>query len=587
MTDEKLTPAPEEEPMDMETLLRQEQEREAEDDALRRGSLVEGEVIQVGQDFVFVSLNSKIDGKIPRSEFPSPPALGARLECVVMSLDREAGDLLLSVEEARRHKGWRRVREAMERDGYIEGVVGEVRGDSRMVDVGFPVAVKLFEFNNREDDPETVQGRTLKFKILKAFQKKGLLVLSRKAYLREVREAQRREILSQLQVGRVLKGKVRDVKDYGVFVDLGGIDGLIRRSDLSWNREVKPSDLLKKGDEIEVVVLAVEQVTPEEPPKEEGKPRPPRETIRVSLGYKQLQPDPWEGVADRFRPGMTVRGRVARVFDFGVFIELEPGVDAFAPRSEISWSPQPPNPRKLLKPGDTVEAKVMQVDPAGRKIGVSLKELLPDPWAEVESRYRVGQVVEGKVLRVLERAVILRLDDDFDAFLHVDEVSWEERNPRLSDRFKPGESVRAVIIDVSVRERRIRVSVKRLEPDPWEVFRTEHPEGSLVKATVKEVVPAGLVVALDGGREGFIPLRDIERSKAEALAEHFKPGDAVDAVVLEVNPAERRIRLSQKRSGEALERKEMERMMGESRKAETQTLGEMLNWRLPGGTDRE
>jgi small subunit ribosomal protein S1 len=588
-------PSSDEEPVRMEDLLKEEEDHE--DDSIRRGEIVEGEVIQVSKEFVFLNLNAKIDGKIPLIEFPSKPALGTKVECAVVNLNRETGDLLLSIQECKKIKAWKSIREAMEGDGIIEGVAGDVRGEVRMVDVGFPVPVKTFEFSNRTDDPATVKGKTLKFKVLKAIEKKNILILSRKAYLYDLREAQRKVLMENLQVGRRVKGVVKDVKDYGAFVDLGGMDGLVRRADLSWSREARPEDIVKRGDEIEVVILSIEDVKPEESVAEPVKTGPesgdaasarkhrgpPRDTKRISLGYKQLQPNPWDDVAGKYRPGMTVRGRVARVFDFGVFIELEQGIDGFAGKGDISWSPHLRSPKKFMKAGETVDARVISVNLAERKIGLSLRELLPDPWTDVKKRYQVGQKVAGEIVKVLDRGAIVRLDDDFDGFIHVDDISWEKKMVRVGDHFKAGDAVEAVILDIQPQERRIKLGVKQFEANPWEVFRSRHGENAVIKGRIKEVTPNGLVVELDAGREGFIHVRDIEKEKSERLGDHFKVGDEIDAAVIEVKVDERRIRLSQKKYGEVLERREVEKFIKTEGTGETQSLGDFITWKKKGG----
>jgi len=545
---------------------------------VHRNDIVTGEIIQSGKEFVFVNLNAKIDGKIPVTEFEKTPKVGDKVEAAVVSINNQTGDILLSIQQCQKIKTYQKIKDALKKDGYIDGTVVDKRNDKYIVDIGFQVQIPEKEFINRIDENTSIIGKTLKFKVIKFVEKKDLIILSRKSYLFEYQKIQRKNLLENLKVGMVFKGIVRDIKDYGVFVDIGGMDGMIKLQDLSWKRNVKPEEILHKGEEIDVVVLNIEEKSAEEKSLS-NKKKSYSKDLKISLGYKQLKPNPWDNINARYKVGDKVHGKVVRVFDWGAFIELEEGIDGLAPRTEISWSVNLKSPKKLLKVGDYVDAKIISIDRIKHRIGLSLKELLPDPWNDVKKYYKVGQRVSGEIVKIIDRGVFIRLDDYFEGFLSVDDVSWTDRKIKLSERFKIGDSIDTVILDIVPQYRRIKVGLKQFEANPWEVFQNKYGTNSVVKGKIKEVTTNGIVVELENGCEGFINIREIEREKSENLAEHFKVGEEIGAAVLDIKVDEGRIKLSQKRYDEFLQRQEMEKFMKSDSTKETERLGDFIGWK--------
>ena len=579
-----------EESQDMGQLLR---ESELSDNFnIGRGEIVTGEIIQITDEFIFLNLGAKIDGKIPVSELleikdlPEKPKVGGKIEAAVVSINRETGDLILSLKECRKLKAYKAVSEALEADSFIEGRVIERRGDYYMVDIGIPIEVKAKEFLNRTDDSRDIVSKILKFKITKFIPKKDILYMSRRAYLYEARETQRKNLLQNLQVGKRVKGVVKDIKNYGMFVDLGGIDGLVHRTDISYAFEPDVSSMYKKGDEIEVLILKIEEPAAEPVESEPSSPetlklpedrRKRKEDVRITLGIKQLKNDPWHDVAERYQAGAVVKGRVARVFDFGAFIELEEGVDAFSSREDISWSKNLTSPRRLLKPGDSVQAKIISVNAGEKKIAVSLKELLPDPWIGVMQKYRVGQRIKGKVVKVTERGAFIQLDDTVDGFVSVNDISWQRGYMTGNQYFRTGQDVEATITNVSATDRKIDLSIRALEPNPWEVFKRKNPGNSIIKGRIRRVTSAGLVIQIEGSDlEGFVHARDIQKEKAEQLDRHFKANDPIEVALVEVQVDRQRIRLSLRKYESVLEAREMDKFIAADTEV-TEKLGSFFN----------
>ncbi|GEM_PF-1407541 len=569
----------------MEDLLRGESMEDSTD--LSRGSIHKGEVILIGEEFVFLNLGSKMDGKIPLVEFAEKPKVGDKVEAAVVSVNQDAGELLLSVKAANAQKVYSDIREALAGEGVVEGKVlskkrekndkGEEEG-YYLVDIGIPVNVREKEFINRIDDVKNIIGQTFKFKITKFIEKRNVIFMSRRAYLYDLREKQRANIEKDLVPGRRVKGIVKDIRQYGVFVDLGGIDGMIHVSDLSWSRNPDPNKLVRKGDEIEVLILNIEKREPKPEDAEKNKDRPRREgnDFKISLGYKQLMEDPWKEVSQKYDVGMVIKGTVVRIFDDGVFIQLEDGIDGFARREDISWARPLKSPKKLLNVGDTVEGKIMAVSVSEKRITISLKEVLENPWQNAKTKYHVGEKIEGKVVKVINTGAFVQLDEEIDGYIHVDNISWTRRYRNAVEFFKEGMDVEAVIIDMDVENQRINLSIKHFQSNPWEVFGNKHGENAIVKGKIVRVSKAGIAVAMDDGLEGFIPRREIPKEKEEKIEEFYKVGDEISAVVNNVRTDEKKIDLSLKRYDSVMEHKEMEKFIS-TEEGGTEKMGSFFN----------
>jgi len=374
---------------------------------------------------------------------------------------------------------------------------------------------------------ESLRGRDLDFKVISVDKKRGNIVLSRKAVVEIEQEARKKETLQLLEEGRVLRGTVKNLTDYGAFVDLGGLDGLLHVTDMSWGRVNHPSDIVKVGDEIDVVVLKFD-----------------RETERVSLGTKQLTEDPWTHVPDRYPPGSRVTGRVTNVTDYGAFVELEEGVEGLVHVSEMSWSKKVKNPAKVVSPGDTVEAIVSDVNRDARRISLSLKDTLPDPWEGVLAKYKVGDSVSGKVRNLTDFGAFVEIEEGVDGLVHVSDMSWTRRVKHPSEVLKKGDDVQAIITSIDQENRRISLSIKEFQPNDWQAFKAKHQPGDIVEGTVTRVADFGVFVQVDGLVEGLMHISETGLPRGEKPQDHFKEGDPVRARILRIDDAEMKVGLS-------------------------------------------
>ncbi|HYT31377.1 MAG TPA: 30S ribosomal protein S1, partial [Thermoanaerobaculia bacterium] len=374
---------------------------------------------------------------------------------------------------------------------------------------------------------EALRGKDLEFKVISVDKKRGNIVLSRKAVVEIEQEAKKKETLQLLEEGRVLRGIVKNLTDYGAFVDLGGLDGLLHVTDMSWGRVNHPSDLVKVGDEIEVVVLKFD-----------------RETERVSLGTKQLTEDPWSHVPERYPPGSRVTGRVSNVTDYGAFVELEEGVEGLVHVSEMSWSKKVKNPSKVVSPGDSVEAIVSDVNPEARRISLSLKDTLPDPWESVLEKYTVGSRVQGKVRNLTDFGAFVEIEEGVDGLVHVSDMSWTKRIKHPSEVLKKGDDVEAIITSIDQENRRISLSIKEFQPNDWQTFKEKHQVGDVVDGIVTRVADFGVFVQMDSLVEGLMHVSETGLPRGSKPQEHFHEGDSIKAKILRIDDAEMKVGLS-------------------------------------------
>lgn len=538
-------------------------------EGLKKDKVLQCKVIQIDGDYVFVDVNDKLDGKIALAEFKNTPAIGDVVEAAVKVVNYDVGDLILSIDSAKMLSAKAKIIEAIKNDNpVIEGVVKEKKKEFYIVDIGFPVQVKEKEFQNYIDDVNDVIDHSFKFKITKFINKKNLVFLSRRAYLYDLREKQKKELLETLEIGKTVHGIVRNIKPFGIFVDLGGMDAFIHISDLSWARNPKIEDIVHKGDEIDAVVLKIEEVPQEN--KEDKK------KIRINLSYKQLKPNPWNKVSEKYQEGATVQGKVVKLFEFGVFIELEEGVDGFARKENISWSKYAKSPKKLLKLGEFVRAKIMSVDSFEKKIDLSLKELLPNPWEEVHKKYYVGEKVKGTIVKIIENGAFMKLDEIIDGFISVDNIAWTKKRINVKEYLKVGQEVEAVVLDINAENQRIALGIKQFSSNPWEVFKSHHPKGSVIEGRVASITAFGVFVDLDNDLVGLLHVKDVIREKSENLKENFKKGDTLKLAVSDVDVEKKKIGLSEKMYLKAQENKEISEYMKNNEESNKATFGSFI-----------
>lgn len=510
---------------------------------LQEGELVQGRVVQVGKEHVMVDVGYKCEGQIPIQEFQGEDGAvtvreGDTIEVLLETRDDEEGLIVLSKAKADKIKIWEEVRRAYEGGGSVEGrIVGRVRG-GLSVDIGVLAFLPGSQVDIRPvRNLERFIGQTCRFKVLKYNRRRSNIVLSRRMLLEEERAQTREQTLSSLQEGMLVRGVVKNITEYGAFVDLGGVDGLLHITDMSWGRVKHPSEVVQVGQELEVKVLVFD-----------------REKERVSLGLKQTMEDPWSRVEERYPVGSRHQGKIVSIADYGAFVELEKGVEGLVHVSEMSWSKRLRHPSKVVSVGDEVEVLVLGVDTARRRISLGMKQLQPNPWVTVAEKYPVGTILQGRVRNITEFGIFIGLDEGIDGMVHVSDISWTKRIKHPGEIFKKGQEVQAIVLHIDQENERFSLGIKQLEPDPWDSIPLKYPVGSKVRGKVTSVTDFGVFLEIEEGIEGLIHISELKREKVKSASEVCKEGDELEALVIHVDARERKIGLSLK----ALQRKEEE-----------------------------
>ncbi|HMF84868.1 MAG TPA: 30S ribosomal protein S1 [Nitrospiraceae bacterium] len=500
---------------------------------LEEGTITEGRVVAVTKDKVVVDIGYKSEGMIPNDQFSTEELqnikVGDRLQVYIEECEDADGNLVLSKEKADKMKIWEEL-ETLFNDGKsIDGkIVARIKG-GMMVDIG----VKAFLPGSQIDlhpvrDLDGLVGRTFPLKIIKINHRRGNVVVSRRVLLEETRDSKRKTTLSTLKEGQLIQGVVKNITDYGAFIDLGGIDGLLHITDMSWGRVGHPSEMFNMGDKVEVSVLKYD-----------------RETGRISLGLKQKSADPWTGVASKYAIGTRVRGRVVSLTDYGAFIELEPGVEGLVHVSVMSWTHEVRHPSRVVSIGDQVEAAVLNVDPASRKISLGMKQTAPNPWDMVEGKYAIGTRIEGKVKSLTDFGAFVGLEEGIDGLIHISDMSWTKHIKHPSELFKKGQKVEAVVLRIDKEKERLSLGYKQLKSDPWDdEIPSRYAVGDVAVGKVSKVADFGIFVELDGGVEGLIHISEAGLDPQAKLEEKFKLQDEVTAKIIKVDREERKIALS-------------------------------------------
>jgi len=493
-----------------------------------------GKVVSVGEDFVVVDVGFKTEGIIPRYEFDESdlPKPGDQIEVFVEVLEDENGQMILSKKKADFMRVWERIREIYEKGEIIEGKIeGRVKGGMVVKVMGIDAFLPGSQIDVRPIvDFDSYVGKTYKFKIVKLNERRKNIVLSRKVLLEEDLKEKREELLSKIKVGQTLTGRVKNITDFGVFVDLGGLDGLLHITDLSWGRVNHPSEVVQLDQEIRVKVIDFDP-----------------EKQRVSLGLKQLQPHPWEGIEQKYPVGSVVKGKIVNMTNYGVFVELEKGVEGLIHISEMSWTQHIRHPSELFSLGDEVEAKVLSIDTEERKISLGYKQLTPDPWEGIDEKFKVGGIYKGTVKKIFPNGAFIELDENIEGFLSIDDISWTRKIKHPREVLKRGEEVEVKILDINKENRRISVGMKQVTEDPWPILEGLYVPGAVIEAEISRVGEQVAYVNLQYGIEGIIPLPEAMSDKK--AGKKMKVGDKVKLKVEDLNKAEKRIVLSLVREG--------------------------------------
>jgi small subunit ribosomal protein S1 len=508
---------------------------EAYDESFRNmaeGEVVKGTVLKVTDTHVVVDVGYKSEGLIPVHEFLDENGnvtvqQGDVVDVLLERTEDREGHIVLSREKAEKMKIWDEVEKAYaEKKVVIGRVIERIKG-GLAVDIGVRAFLPGSQIDVRPvRNLDALKGQELRMRVIKVNKKRGNIVLSRKALLEEENAEKKKTTLETLAEGKVLRGTVKNITDYGAFIDLGGIDGLLHITDMSWGRVGHPSELFKVNDEIDVVVLKYDQATE-----------------RVSLGHKQLMADPWTTVMDRFPAGIRVNGKVVSLTDYGAFIELEPGVEGLIHVSEMSWSKRVKHPSKILNVGDAVEAQVLGVDPAARRISLGLKQVESNPWHELAEKYPVGTRIKGKVRNLTEFGAFVEVEDDIDGLIHISDMSWSKRVKHPSEVLKKGDVVEAMVLSIDAENQRLSLGLKQLATDIWEDFFSRHKAGDTIEGKVVRMTNFGAFVELDEGIEGLIHVSEFDDSQGGEKID-LEVEKSYQMKIIKLSPAERKIGLS-------------------------------------------
>lgn len=504
--------------------------------SIKVGTMLKGRVLALKQDCVIVDVGYKSEGIIPIEEFSEEEITslkpGADIEVYVENIKDFDGIITLSKERAAKIKVWERLENALRDGSPVEGkVVAKTKGGF-FVDI---YGINAFLPGSQVDikapkEIDSLIGKRVLFKVLNLNSKVSNVIISRRAILEEERQKKKAETIKKLRENQLMKGIVKNITDYGVFVDLGGIDGLLHISDISWGRINHPSEFFAIGDEIEVIVLKYDE-----------------ESEKVTLGYKQKNPDPWSTVGEKYPPGKKVRGKVVSITDYGAFIELEEGLEGLVHISEIEWLLRPKHPSKYLSIGETVDAVVLKADREERRLSLSIKQLKPSPWEIVSQNYTVGQKISGKVKTITDFGAFIGLPEGVDALIHISDLSWTKHIRHPSEILKKGQKIEAIILSMEPEAERMALGLKQLEPDPWvhdipEKFKL----GSEVRGKVLRITDFGIFVELEGWVEGLVYSSEIVRPASGSIEDAFKEGDDINVRVIKIDIEERKLGLSMK-----------------------------------------
>ncbi len=537
---------------------------------LRPGRVVHGTVSEIGKDYVSVDIGFKTEGIVPVEQFKNHEgklknALGDKVEVYIVHLENDFGQLILSHEKAVQKRVWAEVEKVFEDGGLVHGrVVQKVKGGLQ-VDIGIPAFLPGSQIDVRPHrNLDKFIGEEYDFKVLKITREKGNIVLSRRAVLMQERDELRSETLKVLSEGVVMEGVVKNITDYGAFIDLGGIDGLLHITDISWGRINHPSEKLSVGQSVPVVVLKYDE-----------------EKERVSLGMKQLKDDPWLEIHSKYPVNSTIKGRVVSLADYGAFVEIEEGVEGLIHVSEMSWTKKVRNPGKIVSAGDEVEAIVLGLDDEQRRVSLGMKQLMPNPWKDLADRYPSGSRVTGKVRSITEFGIFVEIEDGIDGLIHVSDFSWTKRikDPsEIAELYNKGDEIEAIILDIDPDGERLSLGIKQLESDPWDTLSQRYPVGSKVKGKVSSITDFGVFVEIEDGIEGLIHNSQLDIKKDEDPRERYSEGMELESEVTAVDREERRISLSMRAISRREEKQDMAEFMQDSGGAVT--FGDLLREKI-------
>ena len=503
---------------------------------IQEGELITGEIIKIDEEYVLVDIGYKSEGIIPIREFKDTDGkvtakAGDKVDVVLERKENDEGVVTLSMERAKKIKVWDQIRDIQNSDGTIQGkVIHRVKG-GLSIDVGLPAFLPGSQIDLQPiRDLDSLVGKVMELKILKYNKRRNNIIVSRRALLEEERVKHKAKTLSLIKEGSVLKGKVKNITDYGLFVDLGGIDGLLHITDMSWGRVSHPSAMYQRGDEITVKVISFD-----------------REKERVSLGIKQLKPDPWAEAPKKFAVGEKVTGRVVNITDYGAFIEIEEGVEGLIHISEMSWTKKVKHPSQIVSIGDTIEAVVLNLDTENKRVSLGIKQIKANPWNVIEEKYPVGTIIEGRIKNITDFGLFIGIDEEIDGLVHISDISWTKKIKHPSELYKKGDEVQAKVLSIDKDSERFSLGIKQLTKDPWEEIPEKFKPGTKVTGTVTNITDFGIFVELEEGIEGLIHSSEISKAKSKTSLGKFQIDDVIQTLVVNVSQEDKKIGLSIKK----------------------------------------
>lgn len=543
---------------------------------VKPGGVVRGRVVGITSTHVLIDVGYKSEGQIPIQEFSDRQGnvqthVGDEVDVYFDSSEAENGGIVLSRQRAESMKVWEDIEKAFNEGRGIEGhIVGKVKGGFK-VDVGVPAFLPGSHVDIRPNrNLDKFIGTTDRFAVVKFNRPRGNVVVSRRALLEKERDSLKQDILRVLEEGVILEGTVKNITGYGAFVDLGGIDGILHISDMSWGRINHPSEIVQVGEKIKVVVLKFDA-----------------EKERISLGMKQLTPDPWNTVADKYPVGTRIQGKVISLMDYGAFVELESGIEGLIHISEMSWTKKVAHPSKLLQVGQNVEVVVLNVDPNHRRISLGLKQVMANPWEEAKEKYPVGTVITGPVRNITDFGIFVGIEEGIDGLVHISDLHWTKKVKHPSELYKKGDVVEAKVLGINVENSRFSLGIKQMTPDPWKVVSDRYPAGSKVKGQVTSVPDFGVFVRIEEGVEGLIHVSQLSTERVDKPSSLYKVGDEVEAEVINIDLQERKIALSVRALRRTEERQEMENYLKREKEGGRFSFESLLNDELRLDRDEE
>ena len=538
---------------------------------MRQGEVITAQVVRIDQNFVVVNAGLKSESYIDREEFLSDAgeievAIGDFVQVAIEQLENGFGETRLSRERAKRVAAWNSLEMALNDGSLVTGTItGKVKGGLTVM----TNSVRAFLPGSLVDmrpvkDTSPYEGKTYEFKVIKLDRKRNNVVVSRRAVLEASVGEEREALLANLKEGSIIKGVVKNITDYGAFVDLGGIDGLLHITDLAWRRVRHPSEVLAVGDEVQAKILKFDQ-----------------DKNRVSLGLKQLGEDPWVGIARRYPQGTRMFGKVTNLTDYGAFVEIEQGIEGLVHVSEMDWTNKNVHPSKVVQLGDEVEVMILEIDEERRRISLGMKQCSPNPWDDFAMNHKKGDKVSGAIKSITDFGVFIGLPGGIDGLVHLSDLSWSTPGEEAIRNFKKGDEVEAVVLAIDTEKERISLGIKQLDGDPYTAFIATHDKNAIVKGTIKSVDARGAVVALEGDMEAYLRASEVSRERIDDLTKVYKEGDAIEAMIINIDRKTRSINLSIKAKDQAEQHEAMQKFSAESNVSSgTTNLGALLKAKL-------